>query len=91
VPRSRVRAYLALPPDADVKLPTGDGRELDTVRISRTLDDVDRLGETLYLMVPCPVPLSGEGPIPVRAVATAADDAAETTYVVRLAAVRSQS
>ena len=64
-------------PDPAMKLPTGDGRTFDTQRITRTLDAVPLMGETLYLRLACPVGTQGESMIPIRVRATTDGSEAE--------------
>jgi hypothetical protein len=74
-----------------LKLPTGDGREFETQRMTWTLNEVDRLGETLYLRVPCRVPAAGggEGMIPVHAEVRSAESEASADFAIRLRHVES--
>jgi hypothetical protein len=69
-----------------LKLPTGDGREFETQRMTWTLDEVDRLGETLYLRVECRVPSASEGEamIPVHAEVRSAESKASADFAIRL-------
>jgi hypothetical protein len=72
-------------PDDALKLPTGDGGEFDTQKITRTLGDVDRVGHALHLLVPCGIPLTGEARYPIHVLVRAADSRAEADYSLRLA------
>ena len=71
-------------PDPASRLDTGDGREFDSLRMTRTLDAVPLIGETVYLRVNCPVPVRGEATIPVRVRARTDGSEAEETYPIRL-------
>jgi hypothetical protein len=71
-------------PDPSTRLDTRDGREFDTQRMTRTLESVPLVGETLYLRIACPVPVQGDATIPVRVRVLTDGSAADETYPIRL-------
>jgi hypothetical protein len=70
--------------DLTTKLPSGDGRELDTVRITRTLEAVPLMGSTIHLRIPCPMQVPGKGMVAVRVRARTDGGEADETYQIRL-------
>jgi len=71
-------------PDPSTRLDNGDGTDFDTQVMHRTLESVPLVGETLHLRVACPIPVPGEGTIPVRVRVRTDGSDAETTYPIRL-------
>jgi hypothetical protein len=71
-------------PDPATQLDTGDGRLFETQRMTRTLEAVPLIGETVYLRLNCPVPVQGESMVPVRVRARTHGSEADVTYPIRL-------
>ena len=71
-------------PDPATQLDTGDGRKFDTQLMTRTLDSVPLVGETMHLRIACPVPVAGDATIPVRVRVRTDGSEADETYPIRL-------
>lgn len=70
--------------DPTTRLESGDGRYFDTHRLTRSLDTVPRIGETIYLHLPGHVQVGAESMIPVRVRARTDGSEADETYPLRL-------
>lgn len=77
-------------PDPSTQLDTGDGRRFGAQLMTRTLESVPLIGETLYLRIACPVPVGGEGMVPVRVRVRTDGSEADETHPIRLRNARTQ-